>query len=344
MLTNIQALRALASILVVLFHALPHYEAMGGDNGIITAISQWGYMGVDFFFVISGFIITHTALPKPRGSMSALMFFSHRLARIFLGYWPFLGFAIILAMIFPPLSVPSHDLFSSIFLLSTQMDRLMLPVSWSLTYELYFYTLFLGLFWVPVDIIKRLLPIAFLVLASILLVYHPPHTTTSGFFISCFLLEFIAGSVIRVYVHRLTGPHVRYLAAAIGVAAVGLGAFFTTVYPLRVTTFGVAGAALLVLAIATPGLPRKGMGSIIGMIGDCSYTIYLSHILFINLFYFTGLRDWFTKQGPGFAELGLAFLLLCCIIFSYVFYRLVELPLYRNAIVTTRRTSTVPTT
>jgi len=61
---NVQILRALAAILVVLHHSLPHYLEMGGKSSLLGHIGQYGFVGVDIFFVISGFVIYKATIEK----------------------------------------------------------------------------------------------------------------------------------------------------------------------------------------------------------------------------------------------------------------------------------------
>ena len=60
---TIQALRAIAALLVVFGHAAHETEAIGprvGLPAIDASFMHWG-IGVDIFFVISGFIMVHTS-------------------------------------------------------------------------------------------------------------------------------------------------------------------------------------------------------------------------------------------------------------------------------------------
>ena len=68
---DVQGLRAVAVVLVVLFHA--HVPALTG-----------GYVGVDVFFVISGFVITGVLLREraSTGSNSIVAFYGRRARRI----------------------------------------------------------------------------------------------------------------------------------------------------------------------------------------------------------------------------------------------------------------------
>src|ERR1700682_5496843 len=68
---DIDGLRAIAVMLVVIFHAFP--EAMPG-----------GFIGVDIFFVISGFLITGIVVRElDQKRFSLLAFYNRRIRRIF---------------------------------------------------------------------------------------------------------------------------------------------------------------------------------------------------------------------------------------------------------------------
>ena len=68
-------------------------------------------------------------------------------------------------------------------------------------------------------------------------------------------------------------------------------------------------------------------------LGDASYTLYLSHLILLEIFYFVGLRNLFTDAHSTLLPLaGLLSILVLCITFSLLYYRYIEKPLYKKAI------------
>lgn len=337
MLVNIQLLRALGALLVLLHHALPHYQAMGGNNPLLVAISKWGFLGVDIFFVISGFIIAHTTMSKSRGTRSALIFLWHRLSRIFLGYWPFYALCLYLAS-HSPAALSGYNLIGSFFLLLLPQSSLVLSVSWSLSYELYFYAIFFALFWIPTRIIRKAMPVAFVALITINLTCKTDTSNSLDFLLSGFLLEFFAGVMIGLAANplkKLKQPGI-LIACAITAIAIGISSEVVSL-PYRALSYGTAGALLVISAICARNTIRSHLARLANMLGDASYTIYLSHLPLLTIFYASGLRGWFTAKGAGYPEFGLAALVLICLTFSVIFYFLIEKPLYRAAISFTNR-------
>jgi peptidoglycan/LPS O-acetylase OafA/YrhL len=68
---DVDGLRAVAILSVIAFHAFPN-------------LVQGGFVGVDVFFVISGFLITSVIVNSlEAGNFSFLVFYQHRIRRIF---------------------------------------------------------------------------------------------------------------------------------------------------------------------------------------------------------------------------------------------------------------------
>lgn len=82
-LTEIDSLRGIAAMLVVLFHYTTRYDELFGHSSAAAAALPWGYLGVNLFFMISGFVIFMT-LEKTRQSLD---FVVSRFSRLYPAYW-----------------------------------------------------------------------------------------------------------------------------------------------------------------------------------------------------------------------------------------------------------------
>ena len=333
-LQNIQMLRAFAALMVVMHHALPHYEAMGGTLGFVKSIGHWGFVGVDIFFVISGFIMAYTTFPKERTLENAKTFIKHRLFRIYLGYWPFFFMMLFIWYKKDPAKLHSFDLIGSFFLTNRDMFQLVLPVSWSLTYELYFYLLFLLTFLCSVKQLYKIIPAVTLLVAILGFYTFMTNAEPAPLLYSPFLLEFFAGVLLYMYREYLLSLKMLPVTLVILVVSYSLGVRYETFNGLsRVLCFG-GGAFALVWSVLI--LERHSIykaGSFLVELGNASYTLYLSHLILLELFYHFGVRNFFTDtEHPLFPLAGVATLLILCIGFSLLYYRKVEKPLYKAAI------------
>lgn len=326
-LHNIQILRAIAAILVVLHHFLPQFNVMGGNNTWVSFISTWGFTGVDIFFVISGFIMVYTSFDKAPGFDHAKTFLIHRFSRIFLGYWPF--FVAMLLFLF--LSNPTHlqklDIFGSFVLLNANMYQLILPVSWSLSYELYFYMMFVLIFFFSIKKRYILVPIFI-----IFFIIYSQFSNTS-FFNSYFLLEFFAGMLLAMYRQYLTSLWLLPFALIL----LGFSVWYGINHEykngiMRIISFGSSAFFLVQIALI---LEKKHIifnTKILEHLGDSSYTLYLSHYIIIQCYYALGIRDIFTSPHSFVALIGLVVFMLLCIVFSLYYYTYIERPLYKKVI------------
>lgn len=123
---GLQYLRGLAAFLVVLHHTI-EMNPMG--------LPEWtrfiGEIGVDIFFVLSGFIMVYTAFPAGE-ALSPLRFIKKRAQRIYPLYW-MCFLLIVLIMSLGYLSnngIPLESVISSFFLLPSE-ERVIF-VAWTL--------------------------------------------------------------------------------------------------------------------------------------------------------------------------------------------------------------------
>jgi peptidoglycan/LPS O-acetylase OafA/YrhL len=325
-LRTVQLLRALAAMGVLLHHVLPHYQAMGGQVAWMKYVGKWGFAGVDLFFLISGYIMAYTTFEKKRGLHTLKAFLKHRFARIYLGYWPFFTVMLLLICIGYPYKLDKIDIIGSFFLIQPDMFKLVLPVSWSLTYELYFYVLFALTLFLP-----------FYAGVSMFLLYavgvvYAQYMGLNSFFLSALLLELFAGVflfVVQKYIPSSWLILSVFIALAIFFYSLGI------VYAcrngwLRTATFGAGAFFLLAVAVKVKYETQQNIPYLPVAIGDASYTLYLSHLIIFELFSATGLRDLFEEYDIPLV--GAAVYVLAAVVFSLLYYRKVEKPLYKYAV------------
>lgn len=142
----LDTLRTLAIVLVLLRHSirpfLPDLSDTTVDDAIWTPIKNLmanGWVGVDLFFLLSGFLIAQPFLRSP--DVSIKKFYQNRMIRIFPVY--FLVLTLVVIGFFPYYTPPSENLFQSIilhgFFLHDYTGSDINVVFWSLGVELKFY-------------------------------------------------------------------------------------------------------------------------------------------------------------------------------------------------------------
>ena len=332
-LASLQALRAVAALAVFLFHLVPYFE-VAGANLFPKQIFRWGYAGVDIFFVLSGFVLTLSATSAPRhGPQVATKFLALRTWRIYSGYWPFLIAMYLVNLYFGFGRALDDNILGSIFLTDIRLDKLVLGVSWTLTYELYFYVLFSTLFLLP-RTYSRVVAGAF---AGAILAFRPmyPDSVGSlalGFVFSPYVLEFFLGVLLAKCWLGGTIPIRPPFLWLIFLASFYSGSALLKIEPDdelgRLLTFGVGSGALLLLLLNTKLFETTAVGRGLVRLGDASYTLYLSHLIFIDTSHELGFFALLGQQGSTLANLGAITFITAVCLFSIAFYRLYEKPSY----------------
>ncbi len=341
-LQGIQVLRGLAACYVFLFHLWPYAGQSEYMSRSIAGIASWGLSGVDVFFVVSGCVMWHTTRTSC-GWAAQRRFIMRRFSRIYLGYWPFLALALILYSWGMPAVIEKKNLAGSLLLTETSMFKLVIGVSWSLVYELYFYLLFSVLLLIGVVARRVIVLLAFLLLvASNLLLYVcGPGAMLSngfgawGFFMSPLVAEFLAGAILGAWINSGFGKRQftvnlfgGLLMLSIGVWLAGHEPDIKLVEILRFLSLGIAASGLVLIVLAIECAQKIKWPAMLCRLGDQSFAIYLGHALAIDLAAVLGLLDAKTMTGP-FAAPAIALLFFSVLLFSRYHYRYIERPLYQ---------------
>jgi hypothetical protein len=204
-LGNIQVLRGIACLLVVLYHTSTDESRFGMPFQPLHSVQWFGYAGVDLFFVISGFIIASSNrvnLGRP-GQLPKYLF--RRLWRIYPTYWAALAIITGLwAVIAPHLfeSITAWEIVETVALLPQQPMPRLIPAAWSLSYELMFYLVFASLFLLPRRFAGAVLLIWGVVVLSVPLIGYKPANRFVALSLNPYVLEFLAGAAAAYAAQR----------------------------------------------------------------------------------------------------------------------------------------------
>ena len=336
----LQALRALAA-LAVLFHHLTGHWAIVPWLKPMTSWMNWGFAGVDVFFVLSGFVVYQSADRYPLNWRAFLM---RRGLRIYLGYWPVLALMVLTAL-FTHEWPDGSTLWRSVLLLEPDHRANWVPTAWSLTFELYFYV------WIALICVAppRWRLSALLGAMATLLAWNlgwlllAPEAVRAGqqplsFLFAGFGLEFLTGSLLAHARKRHPGLHrdgARYLGLGLGALLVPTGLWIAYVFPQsfflivpRIFSFGITGFGLLLVALALNDLRWKAPATWVA-IGDASYSLYLIHVVLIGWSVHARLK-YLPPDGWALA-IYLLVLPLLIVLLALLWYRWIERPLFERA-------------
>ena len=339
---SLQALRGVAALMVVLYHLGLHIsQPKYFDIAAFAVPFSFGHAGVEFFFVLSGFIITRAHrgdLFKPAALPAYLL---KRFFRIYPAYWVVfvVVYAGALAMGNQSETLPQSAavLLKSLLLLPQDPAVVggtgapVIWVAWTLQYEMYFYL------WGALAIAGRawLLGCA-LVLAVLAAFCEGGCGFLLAFATSGFLLHFLAGTVVALVAERLSVT--RRAASALAAAGGLLFAVAAVSEVVGTALFGslfggaayTAGAALMVLG----AVKLEDAGLVLGSarwlqrLGDASYSLYLVHQPVMSLLCRVAIAA--GLAGSAGAALAWCLLFAACIGVGIALHVAVERPVLRR--------------
>ncbi|HEY8136341.1 MAG TPA: acyltransferase [Methylocystis sp.] len=279
-INSLQYGRGLAALAVLAQHASTATTAfVEQPPQLVETILMAGFVGVDFFFVLSGFIIMHAHMNDPRTFQAAALYVKKRLRRIFIPYLPVSLGVILLYLLFPTISHGNRDwgLLSTLTLFPTARPPV-LVVAWTLVHEMMFYTLFLASYFT-----KRFITFIFAWIVIIIGTWSigwTPDSPVLRIFLSPLNLEFVAGMAAAYAYPRVS---LRWCPALIGAGLASITAYFFTAHFFGfelVSNRVWFGISLAPIVIGVALLERRKAPVPIGwllMLGNASYAIYLVH-------------------------------------------------------------------
>lgn len=337
---SVQLLRAIAALLVVFDHGLIH---------ILTAydvpqeyhVMAWklGGIGVTIFFVISGFVMALTNDRKFGQPAEPLQFMLNRIIRIVPLYWVMTFVAAALTILTTGKEVSFSYLLMSLFFIVPQDASgqvLLQPVlgpGWTLTYEMFFYAVFALFLLLPkragvTGFTITMLALVFWGMTTLSSAEINDPTSRFAFYANPLLLLFVSGVLLGVVYKKYEASFeqvnigIIWMIAAVAVTITCSILTDKNSWPLYLQPI-VFVLPLLCVAIALvsrfePVTLSRRFGI---LLGEASYSIYLSHILFLAV-----LRK-ILPAGTLYGTLYLTAAIAGSIITGILIYKLIEMPL-----------------
>ncbi|WP_120501873.1 acyltransferase family protein [Roseovarius sp. EL26] len=329
---DIDGLRALAILLVTIFH----FDLLG--------VGKAGFIGVDVFFVISGFLITSIIVSDhAAGRFSLGSFYYRRVRRLYpallatLTLYLLVGFFLFLPGAFQELGkesllsqlyVVNFYFWRSVNYFGLQAGTVPLLHSWSLAVEEQFYLIY-PLFVMLILRWRSSALLGFVLLATVGsfalgYIVTPMKPWASFYLLPTRAWELLAGGVLALYLIR-SQPQEQILKVCgpLGLALIFLGLYLhtpATGIPGWFALFPVGGALCLLISGLSPTAPLTRLFStrFLVWVGVISYPLYLVHWPVMIV-----LKESLSSFSYGWRLFGFA----ASFLLAWLIYRLVERPI-----------------
>lgn len=292
---ELDGLRAIAVLSVLFFHA-----------GFPWA--SGGFVGVDVFFVLSGFFITHILLSEhDKKTFSTISFYERRARRLLPAFFFILVCTIILNILtltpdkfsyFSQSIIPAVGIYANVFFTNTSnyfspsAETFPLLHIWSLSVEEQFYVLFpvaLTICFAIRKFTKILVPLMFV--AGIMLSYYlmllsheKGYHMWSFFMMPARAWELLAGGAVAWLMKTTNNPSKRLtkeIGSTLGLSLILFSILWLDsdmVWPHHITLLPIIGTALLIYYCSTDTTIGKLLSMrFVVFIGVISYSLYLWH-------------------------------------------------------------------
>jgi exopolysaccharide production protein ExoZ len=278
---TIQYLRALAAIGIVVFHTMD-----------MTAMRShfppaFGELGVDVFFVVSGFVIVTVTAQSGRGPLG---FWLQRLIRVLPMYWVYTTIVLVALALVPGLFFNARDFDWSYIIRSYLLIPAVNPtvggitpvfsLGWTLYLEMLFY-FFFGLCLLLRGVALRVAALAVMIgvlvaINRLSLPFDPSAYPIFATWTSPQLLEILAGACIALVASRLM-----ILPLPVGAMLLGLGMILYWIGRDPVHLFniwtGAAAIAIVAGALVLERAARRHPIRAVVFLGDATFSVYLAH-------------------------------------------------------------------
>ena len=336
---SLEFARGIAALLVVLDHAgylvaEDRYFGRQAFDGLFLNF----HVGVDYFFVLSGFIISTVHWSDGGRPERLKRYARRRFLRIFPPYWIVLTFVVITYSMAPQLGVERQHEWPNViasYILFPMPYQPVLGVAWTLVFEMAFYLLFAGYILVGRPLFWLFMPwVAAILLAAAL----GPADYPIDFLTSPYHLEFAMGVLVASVarsnrLRRRTPMLLLTLAGGLVFAscAVSMSAASVLETPLvGRLVFGTAAAAIILGSARLEAMGALSIPRALQTLGALSYSLYLTHVVTESLFIRLAMKLPAAVRTPESVAIVIS---LAGLAGGWAFWRLIERPLlerFRN--------------
>lgn len=332
---NIQALRAVAALVVV----WAHLKEIFPENGFLSRLPS-GLAGVDLFFVISGFIMV---VSTNSGKKTPCTFLIDRFTRVAPLYYIFTLLVFIISIAAPSLLKSSTadltSLLKSIaFVPFLKTEYRIYPtyyLGWTLNYEMFFYLIFaIGMFFE-----RRFAFTATTIIVLVAAGYVFTDLYSKSVILYAFtrqiMLDFVFGMCIAMVREPLANfarsrPALPVCTLFAGIAGIIFAERFLTaatdeVAPATDTVlrYGISAALIVASAVALEKSGHAVRNRIFLLVGNASYSLYLSHFFIVGAV--IAIANRFSLSTATRIPLALVTFAVC-IIFAILSHYVIEKP------------------
>jgi peptidoglycan/LPS O-acetylase OafA/YrhL len=343
----IQGLRGIAALLVVADHSILQFSQTTRADRVANAhlihvAETLGRQGVEIFFLISGFVMTVASYEDFKQPNASSGFLWRRIARIVPLYW-LITALVVVQIVWQGRPLHPLDLVRSLaFIPYVNDDGTLQPLlrrGWTLNYEMFFYAVFaIALFQRPQRGLSAVIG-TLVLLAVVGQLWSADRCIADScralsFYLQPVMLYFAGGIVLgafRVFLQRRNRtPGLRFdnglgLALVLTAAQAAYISFATAS-----TLTYVAGILYCILATAACALledrSEHGRLRVLSlMVGEASYSIYMTHSLFVD----PASRLWIRTLGTHWLAAYLAIMVVGTSALGWLTFRCVERPMLR---------------
>ncbi len=352
-LLGLDLLRFLAVALVIGRHLPPLPDAWSPSAKFLFLVwQQGGWVGVDLFFVLSGFLVSGLLFTeyRSRGRISVVRFYTRRGWKIYPPFFALIAVTLIVdwASGFP---VAKHQLVAELLFLQSYLPHLW-GHTWSLAVEEHFYLVLAPVLLVVLAFnrprsspLSPIIPLTLCVMVCVLLLrliheqYNPNYSHQTHLYPTHLRFDSLFFGVGISYAYHFHTRRFSELFTPLRFWLILCGALLLTpafafrlettpfIFTVGLTLFGL-GSGMLLVGVLLSEIPGNRFIVVLATLGTFSYSIYLWHPLVDTW------GVWLFEHATGItlqpaSGVRIAFYLIGSIIAGVIMARAVELPALR---------------